>query len=149
MSRSHPGIGIRLRSVGAGLGLALLSACGGEESVTGTPPPPPNRPPAVATAIGAVTVEVDEVSVVDVSGHFSDPDGDALEYEAVSSLPGVATATVAGSEVTVTGVSAGTAEVAVTARDPGGLSASQSFAVTVPNRPPAVATAIGAVTVEV
>ena len=120
MSRSRPGIGkIRLRSVGAGLGLALLSACGGEEPVTGTPPPTPNRGPAVVSAIGAVTVEVDEASAVDVSGHFSDPDGDALEYEASSSAPEVATASVAGSAVTVTGVSAGSAEVTVTARDPG------------------------------
>ena len=138
----------RSRSAGLGIGLALLSACDGGESVT-DPPPPPNRPPAVVSAIEAVTVEVGGTLVVDASGHFVDPDGDALEYAASSSGPGVASASVTGAEVTVAGVSPGAAEVTVTARDPGALAASQSFTVTVPNRPPAVVSAIEAVTVEV
>ena len=137
----------RSRSAGLGLGLALLSACDGGESVT-DPPPPPNRPPAVVSAIEAVTVEAGGTLVVDASGHFADPDGDALEYAASSSGPGVASASAAGAEVTVAGVSPGTAEVTVTARDAGGLAASQPFTVTVPNRAPAVVSAIAAVTVE-
>ena len=122
----------RSRSAELGLGLALVCACGGEEPVTVQPPESqPNRAPAVASAIGAMTVGAGEALVVEVSGHFTDPDGDVLEYTAVSSALAVATASVAGSEVTVTGVSGGTVEVRVTARDPGGLTASQSFTVTV------------------
>ncbi len=68
---------------------------------------------------------------VDVSSYFSDPDGDALTYTASSSNTGVATVGVSGSTVTVTGAAQGSATVRVTATDPGGLSATQSFAVTV------------------
>ena len=138
----------RSRSARLGFGLALLAACDGEESVT-DPPTPSNRAPSVASALEAVTAEVGAAVVVDVSGHFTDPDGDALEYGASSSAPGVAAASVAGSEVTVTGVSSGTAEVTVTARDPGGLTASQAFTVTVPNRAPSVASGLEAVTAAV
>ncbi|WP_419164533.1 DUF3472 domain-containing protein [Candidatus Palauibacter sp.] len=122
----------RSGSAALGLGLALLAACDGGESITARPPEPqPNRAPVAGSAIEAAMVEVDGTVVVDASGHFTDPDGDALEYAASSSAPDVATASVAGSEVTLTGVAAGTAEVTVTARDPGGLTASQSLSVTV------------------
>ena len=50
--------------------------------------------------------------------------------------PGLTTAAVPGAAVWVTAVAAGNATVTVTASDPGGLSADQTFAVTVPNRPP-------------
>ena len=68
---------------------------------------------------------------VDVSGAFSDPDGDALRYEAASDASSVATASVSGSDVTVTGEAPGSATITVTATDPGGLSAIQTFEVTV------------------
>ncbi|WP_420448365.1 Ig-like domain-containing protein [Candidatus Palauibacter sp.] len=67
----------------------------------------------------------------DVSSYFSDPDGDALNYTVQSSDASVVTATVSGSTVTITGVSVGSATVTVTTRDPGGLSAVQTVAVTV------------------
>ena len=68
---------------------------------------------------------------VDISGSFSDPDGDALSYAATTSNASVATIGVSGTDLSVTGVSAGAASVTVTASDPGGLSAAQSFAVNV------------------
>ena len=118
-----------------GLGLALLCACGGEEPVTVQPvapvEPQSNRAPVVVSAIGAGAVEVNGTLVVDASPHFRDPDGDALEYEASSSAPWLASIAVSGADLSLTGVSVGEAEVTVTARDPEGLSASQSFAVTV------------------
>ena len=73
----------------------------------------------------------ESATAVDVSGNFSDPDGDALTYTAASSADAVATVSVDGSMVTVVGVAAGEAAVTVTATDPGDLSATQMFDVTV------------------
>ena len=98
----------------------------------------PNRSPQAAGALAAVAIGLDEAPVsLDAAGAFLDPDGDPLTYEAISSAPAVASASVSGSTVTVTPAGAGTAVVTVTATDPGGLSAAQSFAATVTDRPPA------------
>ena len=97
----------------------------------------PNRAPAAVGEIPPRTVTIGESVTVDATPHFSDPDGDSLTYAATSSSTGVAGVSVSGADVTVTGVSAGTAAITVTASDPDGLSASQSFEVTVPNRAPA------------
>ena len=110
---------------------------------------PENAAPEVAGAIPALTVEAGEAAVVDVSGRFRDPDGDPLSYEAESSAEGVATVAASGSEVTVTGVSRGESRVTVTASDGRGGSASQAFAVTVPNRPPVAVGSLGRVRVHV
>ena len=72
-----------------------------------------------------------EPARVDAARYFSDPDGDDLTYQASSSDDGVATVTVSGSDVTVAPGVEGTATITVTARDPGGLMAEQTFEVTV------------------
>ena len=92
--------------------------------------------PIATGRIPAQTVEVGNTESVDLAGYFSDADGDVLSYSATSSDPGVATTAVSGTAVRVTAVAAGNAKVTVTASDPGGLSADQTFAVTVPNRAP-------------
>ena len=103
-----------------------------------------NRAPQAAGTLADGTLTVGgSALVVDAYMAFSDPDGDALTYAAVSSSPGVAAAAVAGDTLTVTPVRPGSATITVTATDPGGLSATQTFAVTVTppdNRPP---TAVG------
>ena len=90
-----------------------------------------NRAPAASAAIPDQSVEEGTQVTVDVSGAFSDPDADALSYEAASDASSVATASVSGSDVTVTGEAPGSATITVTATDPGGLSAIQTFEVTV------------------
>ncbi len=98
-----------------------------------------NRPPvAVAGALGDQALTLPGTLQVSVSRAFVDPDGEALTYTASSSAPQVATARAAGSRVTVTAVGEGTASIVVTATDPGGLSATQSFTATVErrNQPP-------------
>ena len=90
-----------------------------------------NQAPVAVGEIAAQAVEVGESATVDVSGNFSDPDDDELIYMAGSSDEAVATVSVSGAEVTVTGVAAGSATVTVTATDPGDLSATQTFDVTV------------------
>ncbi len=82
-----------------------------------------------------------QTALLEVSGYFSDPDGDVLSYEARSSASGVATVEVSGSTVQVVALARGTATVTVTARDPEGRAAALRFDVTVPNRAP---TAVGA-----
>ena len=112
----------------------------------------PNRAPVATDSIPALTVRVGESVDVDFAGHFSDPDGDELTYSAVSSDAGVVRVSVAGATGTITAVTLGTANVAVTATDPGGLSVEQAVRVTVSNRanrPPEAADFIGTQTVYV
>ena len=97
---------------------------------------PENQAPYAVGTIPDQIVEVDSTVLVDPVTHFADPDGDTLTYTAVSTDPAMAAATVSGSMLTVTGVAAGQTSMTVTARDPEGLTATQSFAVTVPNRAP-------------
>ncbi len=96
----------------------------------------PNRPPVVTGPIGDREVHVGDTVVVDLSDHFADPDGDALEYAATSADTARASVSVSGSMVTIAGATVGSATVAVTARDTAGLEAGQSFGVTIPNRAP-------------
>ncbi|RMD91267.1 MAG: hypothetical protein D6813_07955, partial [Calditrichaeota bacterium] len=69
---------------------------------------------------------------------FSDPDGDALTFSALSDNPTIAIASISGSTLTVTAVGAGTATLAVTADDGRGGMVIANFNVTV-NRPPVIA----------
>ena len=90
-----------------------------------------NQAPVVEEEIDDRTLTEGDTIAVDVSGNFGDPDGDTLTFTAQSGQAGVATVTVAGSEVTIVGVAPGLAVVSVTATDPLGLSATDTFEVTV------------------
>ena len=90
-----------------------------------------NRRPNVTEVIAFQNIRVQKDWTLDLSGHFSDPDGDALTFTAASSSPANATAGASGTELTVTGVAEGTTTITVTATDGGGLFAKQSFDVTV------------------
>ena len=123
------------------IGAAVLNAaCGGGDTVDPGPTPPPrslppfppaNRAPTPAAAIPDQMVVEGQTVTVDISASFSDSDGDALSHTAATSNSAVATVAVSGTELSVTGVAAGAAAMTVTASDPAGLSASQSFAVEV------------------
>ena len=112
-----------------------VATCGGDDGSGPSPPPPPpppaNRAPTAVGSIAAQTIPVGESVTVNVASNFSDPDGNTLSFSAASSDEGVATASASGSNVTIDGVTAGTATVTVTARDPAGLTATQSIGVTV------------------
>ncbi|MCY3943805.1 MAG: hypothetical protein OXG18_08590 [Gemmatimonadetes bacterium] len=96
----------------------------------------PNRAPERVDSIPAVETHIGLSAPVVVPAYFRDPDGDSLSYTAESSDTGVVTATVSGDTVLVVAVAKGSATVTVTASDPGGLTARQSFAATVANRAP-------------
>ena len=94
--------------------------------------PVDNRAPDRVGSINDQALTVGgESAVVDVAPFFTDPDGDDLTYDASSSNDRIATATVAGRDVTVAPVAEGTATITVTASDPGGLKAEQTFDATV------------------
>ena len=89
------------------------------------------QPPTSCGPLPQVTVNAGESTTV--TACFNDPNGDMLTYSATSSNPGVATASISGTSVTVRAVAPGNASVTVTAADPEGLQGQQSFQVTVPS----------------
>jgi len=109
----------------------------------------PNRPPVSVGVMRPLELAVGDSARVDASDYFDDPDGQGLGYAAAASDSGVLAVSVEGSVLTVRARAKGMASVTVTATDPGGLEAAQSFAVTVPNRAPETVGSIAARTVEV
>ena len=108
----------------------------------------PNRPPLAIGVVPTDTVPVGETTTLDLPGYFTDPDGDILAYTATISNSAVATASVAGTAISVTALAKGDAIITVTATDDEGLAATQEFAVTVPNRAPVLEGAIAPRTLE-
>ncbi len=104
----------------------------------------PNRPPEAVGTIDDRELMVGEVAVIDVAGHFSEPDGQPLAYSAAPSDSSRVAVSVEGAVVTVVALAKGTVTVTVTATDPGGLTATQTFQLTVPNRPPVPVDSIAA-----
>ena len=117
-------------------------------------PPTDNRTPVVVQTFTDITITLedggpDRWASGDLGTNFSDPDGDQLSYSAGSSNESVAGAVISepGPIVIVQAQSGGGTTITITARDLGGLTATQSFRVTVNDRPdhsntPAGATAI-------
>ena len=96
-----------------------------------------DQPPAAAAALADVTVMVGDSMTVDLSGAFT---GTRLVYSAASSSD-AASVSVDGATLTVTGVTAGSDTVTVTATN-SAASADQPLMVTVRDVPPSVAGAL-------
>ena len=96
---------------------------------------PDNGAPVVRGSFGDGTVEEgEEITYSSISRQFSDPDDDRLTFTAESSHPSYATARISGDTLYVRGVqsfTSGSVRITVTARDPGGLTASATFSVRV------------------
>ena len=84
---------------------------------------PVNRAPVALASFADRTLILGAAQVLDLSGVFLDPDGDALEYTAVSLNPSVVEAVASGAELALRAVGVGATTVRVWATDPGGLSA--------------------------
>ena len=95
-----------------------------------------NRPPEPIGTIPAQTLSANGAAAsVSVPNYFDDPDEDPLTYAATSSRSGTATTVTSGDTVWLVPGAAGTATVTITARDPDGLSATQTVSVTTVESP--------------
>ncbi|MDT0161572.1 S-layer homology domain-containing protein [Bacillus sp. AG4(2022)] len=102
----------------------------------------PNRAPVVAKEmIDQKVMAGGPPMILDLSQVFGDADGDALTMTAASSDSTIASAEVAGNDLKVTVLSAGTATITVKADDRRGGTVEESFTITIeqPNRAPVVA----------
>ena len=110
---------------------AVLNATGPAVALWRDRPAGPNRAPTATGTLRDRRLALDGTLDVDVSQAFVDPDGDTLTYGVSSTAPGVVSVFAVGARVTLTAVAEGTATIRVTASDPGGLTATQTFTVTV------------------
>jgi hypothetical protein len=96
-----------------------------------TTPPAGNRPPVVGTGLGNQTATAGQGYTLFIpAGTFTDPDNNPLQLT-VSGLPAGLSFSAAQNAITGTPAQAGSSSVQVTATDPGGLSVSLSFVLTV------------------
>jgi len=101
-----------------------------------------NRPPVVANPIPNQTLTLGRPPFTrELNTVFTDAEGDALTYTATSSAANIATASIAGSTLTVAPLTGGSATITVTAADGKGGTVSTTFSVAV-NRPPVLMNAI-------
>ena len=92
---------------------------------------PPNRAPVAGADIEIPALDVGETIDIDLSGHFRDPEDDALSFSATIEDDSVASVTVDGSAIQVEGLRHGETTVTVTARDTGRRTATHEFRVIV------------------
>ena len=91
-----------------------------------------NSAPTVSSAIADVSVNEGFGSQdIDLSSVFTDADGDALTYSAISSNTSVVTVAVSGNTLTATEVGIGTSDITVTADDGNGGTVDDVFSFTV------------------
>ena len=90
-----------------------------------------NRQPELTDTIPHQSLAPGDTLTLDVSNTFTDPDGDTLTFTVMSDDTTVATVSIDGAMVMIVATGEGAAFITVTATDPGGLSASQTFAATV------------------
>ena len=113
----------------------LFAACGGSGNRTPEMRIMPNMPPMVDRMIPDRNLAVGrsaDLDLVTPMRAFRDPEDAVLTYAAESSMPAVVTASTSGNQLTITSVGpTGASDITVTATDPGGLSATQTFTVNV------------------
>jgi len=105
----------------------------------------PNTAPIAAGTPPPLRMVTGTSQDIAVSSYFNDPEGEDLSYQAESSDTDVATVSVVASAVTIIAVASGSAQITVTASDPGGLTATQMFTVTISQQSSIAPTALGTI----
>ncbi|MYA64086.1 MAG: hypothetical protein F4022_03095 [Gemmatimonadetes bacterium] len=149
ISADGPVVTIAARAKGSATVTVTATDPGGLSATQSFRATVPNRAPAAQGSMPEQTIDVGASAAMDVTEYFSDPDGDALAYTAFASDATVVEVTISGADLTVGPIAKGAATVTVTATDEEGLTATQEFAVTAPNRPPVAAGSMEARTIEV
>lgn len=101
-----------------------------------------NEAPMLAMPVEDQTLTRIDPAMVDISGTFTDVDGDTLEITVAVVDSSIASADIVDGSLTVTGLALGSTDITLTATDPDGESIDTSFMVTVENVAPVVAEAI-------
>ena len=101
-----------------------------------------NEDPVASGQITTTLTHRGDTDSIDVSGNFTDPDGDPLTYTVSVANETVVEASITNTNLSLTAAGIGSSQVTVTATDPYGASGSLSFEVTVSNQGPAVVTTI-------
>ncbi len=130
--------GADLTTTGVSAGSATITVTAtdpGGLSASGTFNVDVETAPMLVSEFDDEIVTAGEPVTLTVGKYFTDEDGDTLTYSAMSSDDAVAMVSVSGEELTIDGMSAGTATITVTASDPKGRSASGSFEVNVETAP--------------
>ena len=90
-----------------------------------------NQAPILSTSFGSYQAEGPASISIDLSNHFSDPDGDPLTYTASTTDSSIGGVSISGSTLTISVVgvdwNTGTASITATASDPYGKSKSVGF----------------------
>jgi hypothetical protein len=90
-----------------------------------------NQGPVITGDIGDRSIKLGFDLTVFLSDYFEDPDADTLGYAATSSNTDVVTVELSGHIAKISSVAIGTAALTFTARDPAGLSVSQTVTITI------------------
>jgi len=130
---SVSGATVTIQAIGQGTATATVTASdpGGLAVSQSFAVEVPNRPPRVADSIAAQELFRRDSVTLGMTAYFADPDGDSLVFTPTSSDSSVVLVSASDNGVRVSAVAVGAAAIAVTAADPGGLSVSQTFEVTV------------------
>ena len=95
-----------------------------------------NAAPMLVNPIADQTMTVVDPVMISIADTFMDPDGDEMTFTATSSNEAAATVSLDGTDMTITAVKVGMTMITVTAMDPGGLYAMDTFEVEVENAAP-------------
>lgn len=135
--------GTNLIFTGVGVGETTISVSAVDP--TGTPATSSfvvtieNRAPEVVKEIDDQATYRTGTIAIDLAEIFNDPDDDVLEYKASVGSRVVASTSITGSMLTITGLAVNSTNIEVTASDAYGGSANTTFAVTIENRAPVLA----------
>ena len=122
--------------------LALVAGCdSGADLGAHLLGPGSNQAPIMTGVFPPPSMTAGDTATFDLGALFTDPDGDVLTYSATSANSSYLTVLVEGVMLTISALAAGTADVVITATDPGRATVTLNVQVVVVSAPPEFASA--------